>query len=359
MEENREEFLPASDTYACESCGAQLTYKPGTDSLCCTHCGAYTAIEVKRVDVVEELDFLKYASEVEELNNRQVKVIHCRQCGGESTVEEHIKSTACPYCNAPLIESDIHAERLIKPAYLLPFHVSHESIHSHMSRWLKGLWFAPGKLKKQAFHTQDLKGVYIPVWTYDAQTETDYRGQRGDNYFVTVGSGKNKRTVMRTRWTFRSGQVSLFFDDVMVPASGLVLKPVMDKIQGWDTRNLVEADPKFLSGFITEKYRINLRDGFRTARSVMESKIRDAVRRQIGGDQQRIISSDTKFNDVRFKLILLPVYISTYMYRHKLYHFYVNGRTGHITGDRPYSVVKIVCTVLAILAAILLIAMNA
>ncbi|MCD7976318.1 MAG: hypothetical protein LUG51_03865 [Tannerellaceae bacterium] len=353
MEEMFTEANQSSDIYVCESCGAPLTYKPGTDSLHCSHCGSSTQIEIREVDEVEELDFLTYVGELEELHNREAKVINCRQCGAESTFEENIHTTECPYCNTPLIEADVHAERLIKPSYLLPFHVSHDSIHTHMSAWMKSLWFAPNKLKSRAMHTEELKGVYIPCWTYDAQTETNYMGQRGDTYTTTVGSGKNRRTVTRTRWSFRSGHVSLFFDDVMVPASRLITHPIMDKIQGWDTKNLVETDPKFLSGFTTEKYIVTLKNGFQTAKAIMDTAIRSAVKRQIGGDRQRILSCKTQYNDIKFKLILLPVYMSSYMYGNKLYHFYVNGRTGKIHGDRPYSPVKITLAVIAAILAIL------
>ncbi|MFV0417302.1 MAG: hypothetical protein ACK5KT_01045 [Dysgonomonas sp.] len=342
-----------SDTYQCAHCGAAMKYQPGTTFLHCDYCNSDTIIDAKPVDIVQELDFEQYARSFEKLNTKNSKIISCRKCGAESTFYENMKSVACPYCTSPLVESDAHEERLIQPSYLLPFKVSEKDILNCVGVWLKGLWFAPNKLKKRALLTNKLQGIYIPCWTYDAQTNTDYTGQRGVNYTTTVGSGKNKQTVVRTRWTYCSGRISLFFDDIMVPASRMVASGVMKKIENWDTKNMVETDNRFLSGFVTEKYVVNMDAGYETAKQIMESHIDYAIRQDIGGDHQRVDSKKTSYNNVKFKLILLPIYVSSYTYRNKLYHFFVNGRTGQITGDRPYSIIKIV---LAVIAGLILIA---
>ena len=334
------------ETFVCECCGAALKYEPGTAFLHCDYCGSDTPIETKLVVDINELDYTQYIEHYEEINTQNTNVVKCRKCGAESTFDENMKSMECPYCSTPLIEADVHYERLIKPSYLLPFQVSGKEIDDYLYKWLRKLWFAPGKLKERARCSEKLQGVYIPCWTYDAQTETEYTGQRGITYTVTVGTGKNRRTETRTRWTFRSGHISLFFDDVMVPASKLIASQVVAKIEDWDTENLMEMDNRFLSGFVTEKYILNLTQGFELAQGKMATEIESAIRRDIGGDRQRILSRNTRFNDVKFKLILLPVYMSSYTYGKKVYHFFVNGRNGDVTGDRPYSTLKIVFTVI-------------
>lgn len=362
MSETTENTRLGSDTYQCMNCGAALKYKPDTDFLHCDYCGTNTPIESKKVEEVHELDFEQYAQNFEKLNTQTTKIIGCRKCGAESTFNESVKSAACPYCTTPLIESDTHEERLIRPSYLLPFKIEGRDTHKHLETWLKRLWFAPNKLKKQAIQTNQLQGVYIPCWTYDAQTETDYSGQKGVNYTTTVGTGKNRRTVTRTRWYFCDGHVSLFFDDVMVPASGMISRDIMNKINNWDSMNMVEADNRFLSGFITEKYVMNMNNGYDLARQIMNSEIDYAIRRDIGGDHQRITAKNTHFSEVKFKLILLPVYMSSYIYKNKLYHFFLNGRTGRLTGDRPYSPIKIAIAIIigivALIAFILLLNSN-
>ena len=234
MTEESENSRKASETYQCECCGAALKYEPGTAFLHCEYCGSDTPIETNVVENVNELDYMQYIHYFEEINTQNTHVIKCRKCGAESTFDENMKSMECPYCGTPLIEADAHYERLIKPSYLLPFQVSGKEIDACLYRWLRKLWFAPDNLKERARCSENLQGVYIPCWTYDAQTETGYTGQRGVTYTVTVGTGKNRRTETRTRWTFRSGHISLFFDDVMVPASKLIASQVVAEIENWD-----------------------------------------------------------------------------------------------------------------------------
>lgn len=356
MSEIIENMPMGSDSYQCMNCGAALKYKPGTTLLHCDYCGTDTPIDAKVVDEVKELDFEQYVQQLEDLNLHSTKVIGCRKCGAESTFDENLKSVTCPYCCTPLIESDVHEERLIQPSYLLPFKIRDNELTTYMGDWLKKRWFAPNKLKSRALYSNTQQGVYIPCWTYDAQTETDYEGERGDTYTVTVGSGKNRRTETRVRWSYASGHISLFFDDVMVPASRIINSEIMGKINNWDTMNMVEANNRFLSGFITEKYVLSMTNGYDIAKRRIESDIEYAIRQDIGGDRQRINSKETSFSNIKFKLILLPVYMSSYKYADKLYHFFVNGRTGRVTGDRPYSVIKIT---LAVLLGVILVALFA
>ncbi|MDR0750903.1 MAG: hypothetical protein LBF62_15210 [Tannerellaceae bacterium] len=348
-----------SDSYPCMNCGAALKYKPGTTCLHCDYCGTDTPIDTKVADEVRESDFQQYVQSFEKLNLHATKVITCRKCGAESTFDESLKSVACPYCCTPLTEPDAHEERLIQPSYLLPFKIRDNELPAYMSSWLEKRWFAPDKLKSRALYANSFQGVYIPCWTYDAQTETDYKGERGDTYTVVTGSGKNRRTETRVRWSYAAGHISLFFDDVMVPASRIINPGIMDKINNWDTMNMVEADNRFLSGFITEKYVLNMTTGYNIAKSKMEEDIRYAIRQAIGGDRQRINSAKTSFHNIKFKLILLPVYMSSYTYAGKRYHFFVNGRTGRVTGDRPYSVIKITLAVISVIILITLLALFA
>ena len=354
MSETVENKQSGSDSYVCMRCGAALKYKLNTEFLHCEYCGTDTPIDVKKVDEVQELDFEQYAQNFEQLNTKASKIISCRKCGAQSTFDENLKSVACPYCTTPLIESDVHEERLIPPSYLLPFKIEGRDVQQHLNTWIKKLWFAPNKLKHQVRYSHKLQGVYIPCWTYDAQTETDYTGERGEDYMATVGSGKNQRTVTKTRWYSCDGHVSLFFDDVLVPASGMIPQNTLNKIDRWDTNNLVEADNRFLSGFITEKYVMNLNNGYERAKQIMNTRIDSSIRRDIGGDRQKIGSKDTKYSEIKFKLILLPVYMSSYVYNNKLYHFFLNARMGQITGDRPYSPFKIALTVILAIVAIIL-----
>lgn len=343
----REERI--TEAYTCSDCGAVLKYKPGTDTLVCEYCGGVNKITPTDDRLVEELDYQSFLKTVGDENLVSEKVIECKNCGASSCVQGNLKSLFCPHCSSPLIEADIHEERLIRPAALLPFIVEHQEVYKKLSRWVNGLWFTPNDMEKTALSPIGLQGVYIPYWTYDAETISHYSGQRGENYAVSVGTGDNRRTETRTKWYGASGTVYVPFDDIMIPASGNLGESTLRSLEPWDKDRLIAISNEYLSGFITEKYKINLEQGFNSARGIMERSIKREIRYDIGGDQQRIHSVSTQYNAISFKHILVPVYMSSYRYKNKLYHFYVNGRNGKITGDRPYSIAKIVFLILFII----------
>jgi hypothetical protein len=101
-----------------------------------------------------------------------------------------------------------------------------------------------------------------------------------------------------------------------------------------------------------ESYAIGLEDGFSDAREKMKPAIREKIRRDIGGDTQRIFSINTRYDGVTFKHILLPVWISAYYFGNKLFRILINARTGEVQGERPWSWIKIT---LAVIAAITII----
>ena len=336
------------NVYGCSNCGAELKYKPGTTTLVCEYCDTKNEIIQEEI-VVEELDFEKYIENLESENLQLEKVIKCKSCGSTSAIDESLKSLHCAYCTAPLVEDDIQEDRFIKPAYLLPFSIENKKVYDQLSNWVNGLWWAPNNLKKAALSPIGLRGVYVPYWTFDTQTHSNYTGERGRNYTVTVGDGDDERQETRTDWSFASGQLSLFFDDIMVPASGNIDSSSLSQLEPWDTSSLVKTNDQYLSGFVTEKYMVKLKEGFVFAKTQIDRSIHNAVQNDIGGDQQRIHSINSQYNNIQFKHILLPVYVSSYSFDNKMYHFYVNGRNGKLVGERPYSVAKISLAILSVL----------
>lgn len=332
--------------FPCAQCGAQLNYAPGTNHLKCPYCGHENEI-ADTGEEVEELDFL---SALEEAKSQQpteeVRVVRCTACNAETQPAPNTTALRCPYCGASLVDvagSLTH----IKPRALLPFAIDRQRATDGFINWLGKQWFAPNDLKKYARSEGRFQGVYVPYWTYDCHTITQYTGARGEYYTVTVGSGKNRRTERRIRWYPAAGTVQDSFDDVLVVGSESMPPKIIEALTPWDTENLVPYADDYLSGFTAESYTIDLKEGFEDARQQMEVVIRQTVNSDIGGDTQRIDSLKTRYRDVTFKHILLPVWMCGYRYRGKLYQVMANGRTGEIRGGRPYSWVKIALAVLA------------
>lgn len=360
MEALEDTKVSDSGTFACTSCGADLKYKPGTTNLACDYCGAQNEIPVIE-HVAEELDlhaYLNDASSKEE--SITIHAVHCKSCGATSTLGENAESGSCPYCDNPIVVSEIHDEKVIRPKSVLPFKLDKQQAHGKFKDWIKSLWFAPGNLKKASLSFDHFKGIYIPYWTYDSSTASSYIGQRGEYYYVTqsvnkVVDGKNiteQQQVRKVRWHNVNGHISHVFDDVLVPASKSLPVEYIDKLEPWDLTNMEAFKEEFLSGYITEKYQVDLETGFGIAKVKMEDHLRLLAKQDIGGDEQRIITLNTNYSNITFKHILLPIYVSAYRFKGKVYQFLVNGRTGEVQGERPWSWLKIAGLVLIVLGAI-------
>lgn len=344
--------------YPCRECGAKLEFAPGQHALKCPYCGSANEIAVaneqEQAAAVEELDFNTYLAE--KAGNEptiEAQTVQCAGCGAASQLAANVVSDRCPFCANPLIANKAYASRLIRPKAIAPFEIKESEARERFKKWIDGLWFAPNALKQAYRAERGLKGIYIPYWTYDANSDTPYQGERGDNYYVTeqyTENGASKtRQVTRIRWHSVAGQVHLGFDDVLVIGSKSLPTDYATKLAPWRLDQLQPYRDDFVAGFSVEAYQTGLEAGFASARSIMEQGIRSAIQRDIGGDHQRIHAMQPRYTDITFKHILLPIWLSSYKYGEKSYRFLVNGQTGTVQGERPYSVWKIAGAVLAAL----------
>lgn len=338
--------------FACGKCGARLEYLPGSTVLRCPYCAHENPIpEAHDADgapiLVEELDLAQTLAALESGGETvEVTDIECGACKAVFLPAPNTTATHCPFCATPIVLTEHHSS-LIKPRSLLPFHIPRDKAVGLYRQWIASRWFAPNKLKSRAMLDAALKGMYVPAWTYDARTTTDYTGQRGDAYYVTVGSGKNRRTERRIRWSHASGTVYNTFDDVLVMATRSLPPDKLAKLEPWDLKSLVPYDNAYLAGFGAEAYSTDVKQGFDIAKGIMAETIRATIRSDIGGDEQRISSMSTRYANVTYKHLLLPVWISAYRYAEKTYRFLINARTGEVQGERPWSWIKITLAILA------------
>ncbi len=342
---------PSARRFPCAQCGAKLEFQPGTTRLGCPYCGQSNEIPSDDAEV-EEIDFRVTLKQLAATTPTfEPRVLKCDACAAEFGRREEQTALACPFCGSNIVATSVSA-RLLKPQALLPFKIVQAEADARYRHWLRKLWFAPSALQRLARVERRISGMYVPYWTYDARTTSAYVGERGDHYWVTVGTGKNRRRVRRTRWWPARGTVWNRFDDLLVLASRSLPRKYADRLEPWDLNNLVSYDDAYLSGFSAEAYQIDLPAGFEVARQTIDAEIREEVRRDIGGDEQRIHSIRTRYDAITFKHLLLPVWLNAYRYRNKTYRFLVNARSGEVQGERPYSWVKIVSAVLAVSAVI-------
>lgn len=335
---------PEEHRFPCDTCGSDLRFSPGSDALVCDHCG--NRQEIAQAGIwggIHELDFrAAVEARLPDSDIEETRVLSCPNCGALVEFAEEVHARECPFCATPVV-TGTGTHRHIKPKGVLPFALDEPSARDAMIDWLGSLWFAPNGLQAYARKGRSLEGIYVPYWTFDAQTRSAYSGERGTVH--TRGHGKNRETVVR--WRRVSGEVARFFDDVLVLASRSLPKRFTDALEPWDLAGLEPYRPEFLAGFRAEAYQIELLEGYDDARAHMDQMIQRDVRFEIGGDRQRIHDVRTQVSDVTFKHVLLPVWMAAYRFRGQSYRFVVNGRTGRVQGERPWSPWKIAVAVVA------------
>lgn len=345
--------------FPCEQCGADYRFDPDAGMLVCDFCGSTRPVAeqgpwgggLKELDFKAAIQNLLPLQEMEE-----TRVSKCPNCAAEIEFDPDQHATECPFCATPLV-TDTGTHRQIKPRGVLPFALDEKDARTAMTNWLGGLWFAPNGLQDYARKGRKMTGIYVPYWTYDANTASKYRGERGTVYYETrtvMRNGKVEQVrVPKVRWTPKSGRVSRFFDDILVLASRSLPKRFTDALQPWDLSAMEPYSPEYLAGLRAEGYQVDLDEGFVEARTIMDAQIARDIRFDIGGDRQRIHHVDTAVSNITFKHVLLPVWMAAYKYRGKSYRFVVNGRTGRVQGERPWSAWKIAIAVVlgAIVAA--------
>jgi len=319
----------------------------------CPTCGAEQAVAPVADEVIEEHSYDAWAHlPAKPVATIGAQVLRCQGCG--ATTETDLIAGACQFCGGILMALT-QPEGVIVPEAVVPFGMPKRAANDSFVKWVRSRWFAPGALKKVG-STESIRGTYVPHWTFDAHTETDYTGERGEHYYTTetytVSDGKGgtrteTRTVQHTRWWPAAGHVARDFDDVLVLGSTRIAPKLVEKSGPWSLDRAVAFNPDYLAGYSALRYDIDPDAGLVSAKAQMENVIRDDCRRDIGGDEQRMHRMDVQYLSTMFKLMLLPLWIASYVYAGKTFQVLVNANTGEVIGERPYSKLKIALAVIA------------
>jgi DNA-directed RNA polymerase subunit RPC12/RpoP len=343
----------AAHTYPCGGCGARVQFAPGTNVLRCPYCGYQQ--EITSGDrQVREIAFAELgALPRKPVGSIGAYVLVCQQCAAKTETNE--VAGLCQFCGSPLVV-DATATGQIVPEAVLPFHLDRGGMRDSLGKWTSSRWFAPSALKKVR-EAESTKGTYVPHWTFDSATLSRYSGQRGEHYYETEyytdsNGNRQSRQVQRTRWYPARGTVDRFFDDVLIPASVVLPQKKLGDLAPWPLTEAAPYQPQYLAGHFALRYDVEPEPAFDTAKVQMSEVIREDCRRDIGGDEQRVNEVSTQHDNVTFKLMLLPVWIATYLYAGKTWQILINGCTGEVHGERPYSRLKIALAILLALAVI-------
>jgi predicted RNA-binding Zn-ribbon protein involved in translation (DUF1610 family) len=352
--------------HPCIECGGEMQWSARQQALVCPYCGAVSAwkpAEGVGADGIAEHDLQQALANADQHRGwgEAKREVRCQSCQAISVFDGNKVAQRCDFCGSPSIIAQAASQDAITPESLLPFKLSYGQVRDAVRTWYGSRWFAPNRLKRAAL-TDTLHGVYLPYWTFDAHVDAPWNAEAGHYYYVTVtdrdSQGNTRsRQERRVRWVPASGRVKHFFDDVLVAASSGVHAPLLRQIEPFPTTsNLKAYTPEFVRGWTVERYQVDLPAAARVAGDEMQASTRQLCAAQVPGDTHRNLQVHASYQDQTFKHVLVPVWLVGYTYGSRSFQIVVNGYTGAIAGERPYSVWKVLSAVLAALLALMLMA---
>lgn len=353
-----------AERWKCESCGAEQHFDATTRKLKCDFCGATRDVPRGAGQVVEHDLFATLDSMPTGLGTEVDRVSKCKECGATVHFTGDKTATKCTFCGSSNVLAQTENKRVLRPESLVPFAVDKKTSSAAFKKWMSGLWFRPSDLSRLA-SVEELAGVYVPFWTYDAHVDSSWQAEAGYHYYVeeeytTTENGEEvtrTRSVQHTRWEDAWGQRSDDYDDVLVCASTGLPAPLAESLKTFNTQELQPYQPGFLAGWSAEEYGLDLRNGFAIAQQRMDEDQRSRCSADVPGDTQRNLSVQSQYSNLTWKHVLLPIWIAAYRYRGEVYRFLVNGQTGEVQGKAPYSAAKIALAVIAALLVVTLVAL--
>ena len=335
-----------TSTFKCPNCAGESEFSIKDQKMKCLYCGSL--FDIDNNNFVEERDL----SEL--LKNGQVwseaEVYQCKSCGAKEILDNQEMSMSCPFCGTNNI---VKLEELpgIKPQGVAPFKITKEQSSAIAIKWAKKKKYAPRVFKKSV-KPENINGIYNPVFTFDADTQSSYYGQLGENYKTyTIVNGR-RISETKTRYFNISGNHYLKFDDLIVQASDTIPQKDIKKIQPFPTNNAPEYKSEYLRGYSANTYNKDGETCWNECKIEMKNRIEKSILKKYIYDVKVFLNVKTAYLNEKYKFVLVPVWVGHFKYKNKLYNFFVNGDNGNISGKTPISALKVFFTVLGILALI-------
>ena len=254
----------------------------------------------------------------------------CRSCGGEIVGDETTAATSCPFCGNPVVMVE-QFSGLLKPDYVIPFKLDKKAAVAALKRHYSGKKLLP-KVFSDENHIDEVKGIYVPFWLYDADVDASirYKATR-----VRVWSDTNY-TYTETSFYSLSRGGSVSFQRVPVDGSEKMADDLMQSIEPYDFSEAVDFQTAYLAGYFADKYDVDAKQSIEHANKRIKKSTEDAFASTVGGYSTVIPeASSIRLKNGEAKYALYPVWLLNTTWEGNKYTFAMNGQTGKMVGDLP------------------------
>ena len=303
----------------CSNCDGILKFNPKTQCWKCEHCRKEYNLE----NLKSFLDQIQKENEqnlmIEENN---VEIFNCPNCGAEILCGENTSVTSCVYCkNTAIIKKRLKGK--YNPQYIIPFKISKEKAFENFIKNNKNKFFLPKDFKLQN-KTEEFVGIYVPFWLYDYTLDAS----------VILKCQKRKYNCIDNYKIVRKG--SMQFENIPVDGSKIIDNSVMNSIEPFNYNEMIEFNSSYLSGFLSEKYDVCNEQSSKESRKRIEQSYINRIKQGLKEfDNIEIEEQKFYFRKEIAKYVLLPVWFINVRYKNEIYRFAINGQTGKIKGHTP------------------------
>ena len=324
--------------YKCPACGGAIEFNSSVQKMKCPYCGSEFDVDALMEDEQETANLKSDNMQWQESDTQywgedekaDMKVYSCKSCGGQIITEDTTSATTCPYCGNPVVMTG-QFEGALRPEYVIPFKLDKNEAKRVFKNYVDKRKYVPMAFKTQK-HIDEIKGVYVPFWVFDADVEADikYKATR-----VRTWSDRNYNYTETSYYAiYRGGRLS--FRKVPVDGSSQLADDLMESIEPFDFTEAVDFKTAYLAGYLADKYDVDEDTSKTRANERVRTSTENAFRNTVMGYMSVMTeASSIQTTGGKVTYVLYPVWLLSKTYQDKVYTFAMNGQTGKFVGDLP------------------------
>ena len=325
--------------YKCPNCSGAISFDSSIQKMKCPYCESELEMDsLKKLDQAltelpasEDLSWEKGASDQwQEEEAKEMRVYACQSCGGQLMTDATTAATACPYCDNPVVLKERLAGDL-KPHAVIPFKLDKEAAKAALNKHLLGKRLLP-KVFKDQNHIDEVKGIYVPFWLFDADVAAD--GQYEATKVRTWTDANYQYTETNHYSLLRSATMA--FERVPVDGSSKLENRLMQSLEPFNYKQAVDFQTAYLAGYLADRYDqsadISLEQANQRIRRSTENRLANSVK---GYSSVQRKDASIRLNNDQPTYVLYPVWLLNTSWNGKKYTFAMNGQTGKFVGDLP------------------------
>lgn len=312
-------------TYQCPACGGAIVFDSSSQKMKCPYCDSEYDVSFFESPMGKTEPISPTFKDEETL-----RVYQCQTCGGEIIADKTTGASSCPFCGNAVVMTEQFANDL-KPDWVIPFKLDKKAAKEGLKKHLQDKKLLPQLFKEEKV-IDEIKGVYVPFWLFDASVDADARFHATKKRIINRG----EETIVETNHyeVWRSGTID--FKKVPVDASSKVDKELMDSLEPFDVSQAIDFNTAYLAGYLADRYDLSKESCQEQVDQRMDHSMRKALHYTVLGYDSIALESCQFHKDNRqAHYVLYPVWLLNLTWKKQKFRFAMNGQTGKFVGDLP------------------------